>query len=1236
MLESEPEEVASDVAVPVEQAQTAWDEDQRVDDTDPTFADLSPQLKLRVREELGRNELTPESATDIIQQHQEEAALAQRDAEVKAARVADAARAEGALTTQAAASLRTGDVRSALADTAQNSKVPLFRALAQRFTQAPDRANPDLLDGVTVTVADNLTDAEGTPVRGRVTMNRDGYGATVELDAKTGADETTLLHEVTHAATLYNLTRPEAELSPDQRAAKQKLKSLLAKAKASLGAKRPELSSLAEFASQAMTNLEFRKELDAIPYTGGKSVWQEFKSRILQLLGVKAPKTTSQAATEAVEALFGQAKATPETAGQTYYSKADKAFQNSTLAPEIIRLARERFHTEESIFSRIAGAIKKVRNAAFGKNSTGFIDVVRTTGTDHMASLEGKLDDRTYHGALRDAAGNLKSTVVARQALDFDKMLPAIFREGGIRIDPATRYVTVAQMKAKLDDIYSMITAWGKTENMGFEAAYSAADRILEVLRVNELIKLNAIGAADVDIHLRTPSDAIDYAAIKEVVDKYNNDPRLQAIQKLLDEVRIPMIDLLEQTGRITTEVAQEYRTANFYVPFDRVSLDDQVKFFRAAKTAKGGIASAFRDPKLQGSKMRQTKNVIESFYSTMSWLTQEVLKQNAMNSLLEDSLVAGLTRKVSESELHKYPYHVAHYEKGERVYYGFDSQYDVMAFQALPEIADKFVSVAARVANLQRTFVTAEPTFAVAQLAKDAVGALVIAGNVSSPLRFLWDCAWNFSKLTGNTTLNLAKGLLGFKHGITEVEMSMRRAGVASELEYARTDPAADVLLAIGARKRKFAGSSILGEAVHALKQITHNSDIAIRKALYDDVMRHYNDPILAAHNARELINFRRAGSSGLVNSFSATVPFFKTSLQVLDLLYRSATGKGNAMGLPARVAQAKFARHLAMFGGLCFLYSMLKPGDGDDEESKKFRGIDERFRDSHFIFGDNFKIPVRGDLVIVKKAADLAVDWYTRQGTPEEITAKQVLKSLMAATVNGLMPPAPIPTLFKLPLEVAFDLPTTLTRNPVVGTYMRGLDPSVQATSRTSEAAKQLAEEAQRLFGIEVSPLRLEAAARGFVASYYGHFAAATNQLLNPDRVEETPLHKMAIVGAFMFDPKDVQNADLDDFYDLAAVVTRRQNTLRELERTNPDKVLPYSDAHKAELSADKLVSSRMQELAAVRRNLKFLNSTSGAQTMPDKAQRIREIDSLETAQREIVKGLNGIRAQLGIEKP
>ena len=1188
-----------------------------------------------MREELGRNELTAESADAIIKQHQEETALAQRDAEVKAARLADEARSEGALTTQAAQSLRAGDVRSALADTAQRSKVPLFRALAQRLTQAPDRANPDLLDGVTVTVADNLVDAEGAPVMGRVTMNRDGYGATVELDSKAGVDETTLLHEVTHAATLYNLTRPETELSPDQRAAKQKLKSLLAKAKASLGAKRPELTSLPEFAAQAMTNLAFRKELDAIPYTGGKSVWQEFKSRVLQLLGVKVPKTTSQAATEAVEALFGQAKATLETAGQTYYSKVDKAFSQTTLDPEIVRLARERFHTEASIFSRIAGAIKKVRDAAFRKDGTGWIDTIRTKGTDHLASLEGRLDERAYHGALRDAAGALKSTVVARQALDFDKMLPAIFREGGIKIDPTTRYVTVEQMQAKLDDVYKMITAWGKPNKLGFEAAYASVDRILEVLRVNELIKLNAIGAADVDIHLRTPSGAIDYAAIKSVVARYNNDPQLQAIQKLLDDVRIPMVNLLEQTGRITPEVAQEYRSANFYVPFDRVSLDDQVKFFRAAKRAKGGLASAFKDPKLKGSNMRQTKNVIESFYSTMSWLTQEVLKQNAMNAMLEDSLVNGLAQKISASDLHKYPYHVAHYENGEQVYYGFDSQYDVIAFQALPEITDKFVRVAARFANLQRTFVTAEPTFAVAQLAKDAVGALVIAGNTSSPIRFLWDCVWNFSKLTGNTTLNLAKGLAGTKHGITNVELAMRRSGVASELEYARIDPAADVLMAIGARKRKFAGSTILGETVHALKQITHNSDIAIRKALYDDVMRSYNDPILAAHSARELINFRRGGSSGLVNSFSATVPFFKTSLQVLDLLYRSATGKGNPMGLPAQVARAKFVRHMAMFGGLCFLYSMLKPGDGDDEESKEFRGIDERFRDSHFIFGD-FKIPVRGDLVIIKKAADLAIEWYSRQGTPEEVTAKQVLKSLMSATVNGLMPPAPLPALFKLPLEVAFDLPTTLTRNPVVGTYMRGLDPSVQSTSRTSEAAKQLSDEAQRLFGVEVSPLRLEAAARGFAAAYYGHFAAATNQLLNPDRIEDTPLHKMSVVGAFMFDPKDVQNADLDDFYDLAAVVTRRQNTLKELEKTNPDRIPQYIEAHMAELSADKLVANRMQQLAAVRRDLKFLNSKAGAQTMTDKAERAKTIDNLETAQREVVKGLNSIRAQLGIEKP
>jgi hypothetical protein len=838
----------------------------------------------------------------------------------------------------------------------------------------------------------------------------------------------------------------------------------------------------------------------------------------------------------------------------------------------------------------VTQAVKQATSSAVAAvkplQGIGAVDKVRTMVVDRFAAVSNRLA-ALYDGAVRDAAGKTNALAIARQAEDVQKMLPALFEEGGLRINPATGLYETYRLKDAPQDVYVPLQKWIKSKGLDFETGYAQASTILEGMRVHELVKQNAAGATDALIHWRDTNGNIDTARIAQAVAEYNASPDLKEMTRIMDAPRIELINQLEKAGRLTAEDAKFYREAINYVPFDRLSeIDD--KYFSGAKRISGrGLAQLGKLPELVGSENRPVGNVIDNYFRTMGWLAQQLVKQNANTELIGAMGAVGAAKYIGPSQnASKTGFTVPLFRNGEKVFYDVPTKYDAAAFIDSPRVPAVYWRQMAKASKLLRLLVTANPAFAVGQVATDIQGALLTSG-VKHPLSFAGAVVGNFAQLSWHELKSLGADLTGKDSKMHDMERQFGRTGLHGDVDYNAPSPASTLLYDLNLRKR-----TPIQSIIHRLEKITNGSDLAVRKAVYDYTLKDTKDELLANTRARELINFHRRGTSALAQDLITTVPFLNAAAQGTDLLYRAATGRENAMGVESAAARKMFLQRVSIYAAGALAYAMTKAGD--DEYDK----LNRRTRDNNWILGNGVKIPIRGDIAVVKVAIENAVDWQRRQGTKEERQASEaVLSVLNYAREQYVGRITPIPIAIK-PVVEAFFNHSALTGRELIGTYQQGMLPHMQVGKGTSELAKTMAEYMSKEFKYEVSPIIIDNTLKG----YFGTSAAAvmmvTDSMLHPNRPDR-PMHQWMLVSNFAYDSTQLTNPK-DEFYDLRAKVIPIQNTLNELAKTDVAKAREFVQEHKEELALSKGVLTGLKQLSDLRKYRKYLESAEGEKAM------------------------------------
>lgn len=832
------------------------------------------------------------------------------------------------------------------------------------------------------------------------------------------------------------------------------------------------------------------------------------------------------------------------------------------------------------------GALTKLVDSFKLQGGVDYTTTFRTQVADIGATIEARLR-KDFDGAVRDSLGNVNPMGLYRQAQDYTKMLLEYFQRGGLSKDPNTKQwmVTDAEGVRPPAAVYELIDKWAAKNGYTRERGTQIASRVLEGVRLDQMRASNQRGETDFALHLKDPQ-------IDQLVAEYNADPDLQEMSKLMDEARVALVDHLVQVGRLSPEEGKAWGEVIGYVPFDRISEETLTNFRKIKKVSGKGLAHLGKLPELVGSIERPVGNVFDNYIDTLGWMVGQIVKNDATVQTLRALEDIGSAKFLHGSTQGR-PNTVGAYIDGEMKYWELPSKYDVMAFKDLNPPKAGWLLALGRFSNVLRKSVTVLPPFALKQVTDDVQRAIITSG-VKNPGALMWMALTNFPKLA-------VAELRGIQHPMVR---EFGALGLTGEYDFEAGKPAKSLLKDLGYKPRgKFE------TLIHRLDGITRASDLSVRKAIYDQTMKETQDALLAQTRAREFINFRRRGASDFVGAMVTTIPFFNAYIQGMDVLYRAASGKDSSSSVGRAQARRMFWSRAGTVFMLSSLYAL---GKGDDDE---YEEMDLRTRDSNWILPGGVKIAAPGELgALFKVIPERIVEYMRRQGTPEEQTAWEATHTALTYMYEQYIGRVtPVPQAVK-PIMEAWANKSFLTGRQLEGFHHLQMDPTMRRTEQTSELAVAIANFSRDTVGVEVSPIMVDNALRGYFGTSAALLTMTTDSLLNPTRVDR-PLHKYALLSNYLYDP--VGTRRVTEFYETRDSVGKTGATLRELMKTDIDRAVKYAEEHQDDLMLEKAVNSTLNQLEKTRAYRKYLNSPDGAAAMPAD---VREAELVELRKMEV----------------
>jgi hypothetical protein len=599
-----------------------------------------------------------------------------------------------------------------------------------------------------------------------------------------------------------------------------------------------------------------------------------------------------------------------------------------------------------------------------------------------------------------------------------------------------------------------------------------------------------------------------------------------------------------------------------------------------------------------------------------MGWMVGQVMNNDARVQTLTGLQELGFTKAPARMPGTENRSAKA-YVNGELRYWELPSRYDVAAFQDLNPPKMAIMRTLGTFSNILRKSVTLLPPFALKQVTDDVQRAMLTSG-VKSPTALLRMTLANFGSLAWAE-------LRGIQHPIVK---EFGALGLTGEYDFQAGKPALSVLKDLGYRERTVAGSKLLGTLLHRLDGITRASDLAVRKAIYEQTMIENNkDQLLAQSRAREFINFRRRGASEAIAIATATIPFFNAYVQGMDVLYRAASGRDSSSSVGRAQARQLFWSRAGTVAMLSTMYALMS---GDDED---YQDMDLRTRNSNWILPGGYKIPVPGELgALFKVIPETVIEYLRRSGTPEEQTALEAIRSAAKyMSEQYIERTVPIPQAVK-PLIEAWTNYSFFTGRELEGIYQKQQDPSMRVTSKTSELAQAISNFSRDVIGVDaVSPIQIDNMLSGYLGSTAALVTMMTDSLLNPSRVDR-PLHKYAFLSNYMYDP--VGTRRLTEFYDEREKVGKANNTLRQLITTDIARAEAYAESHQTELALESSINSTLEQLERTRAYRKHLNSPDGAAEM-SKAERESELEEIKKMEVEFTRWVREAKTALRKEQ-
>jgi len=525
------------------------------------------------------------------------------------------------------------------------------------------------------------------------------------------------------------------------------------------------------------------------------------------------------------------------------------------------------------------------------------------------------------------------------------------------------------------------------------------------------------------------------------------------------------VLAIAEARGLIDAESRQVWRDG-FYVPFYR-NMEDGT----TGPSVKSGLVNQYAFKKLKGSSRQLNEDLLANTLQNMAHLLSAASKNQAAAASLRAAESAGVAHRVPSGTKGA----VRFLDGGREQHYLIDDPFIYDAITSLESV--KVVGLEKVLSKFKHWLtlgVTINPAFQLRSLMRDAIQSIAITNIDTNPLA------------------NVKQGLASQMTKDQDYINALASGGLIrfnSLLEGNRADHTRKLI------KMGVADSTILDtrekvemfftKALDKWLAVGDISESTNRMALYKQLIAKGEDPLLAAYQARDLMDFSMQGQWRAVRFLTQVVPFLNARLQGLYKLGRDGvvpTGRvlfGGGDATDKQIAK----RFGAVTGAVAMASILLLAAYEDDEDWKKREDWD---RDTYWWFkvGDTaFRIPKPFEVGAIGTIAERTAEFFMT----DDLSGDRFLQRLghMMSSTFALNP---IPQMVK-PLLDVYANEDSFTQRPIETMGMERLQPQDRFTGQTSEVAKWLGQlglpEPGRLMSGQyqaLSPVQIDALIRGY----------------------------------------------------------------------------------------------------------------------------------------------------------
>jgi hypothetical protein len=684
--------------------------------------------------------------------------------------------------------------------------------------------------------------------------------------------------------------------------------------------------------------------------------------------------------------------------------------------------------------------------------------------------------------------------------------------------------------------------------------------------------------------------------------------PELKEVVDIWQGIRKNNIEVMVNSGLWSPEYAQRLWDNMDYVPYYR---EEQLEEGAGPQEFIRGLQVKSKEFQLKGSGAA-VNDVFDNMIRWSQYAMNRAVRAHKATQMIDAALkieVDGKPMATKVTEQKRGMNIVRAFRDGKQELYDMADPLFVPAFSSIQNVSIPTLTFMAKVSNVLRQSVVLYPLFSVAQVPQDSFAAMFSSGlKTQHALKIPYLAVKEFIKTLSKTS---------------QTHNELKRFGVVGVRDFSATVIRDDAEIYAGLRPPKGGW----GKTKEFLEHIAMSADNAVRQAVYEASMQQGLNKSEALEKAFEIINFRRRGTSKMLNVMGQTVPFFYAYLSAQRVAYRVLSGVGISPS-DRKEALTTLATTSAAVAALSMLYAM---ANGDDED---YAETPAAIRDRTLTIpgSGGVRIPLRPDFFLFPKI--VAEHTYLMLSDKGYEDGAKFRKSMADALLSAVASPTPFPTAIKPAIEVAINY-DFFQGKPLIGTFEKQKDIERQFRDSTSELAKILSN-VPLSYSLEkgkfegMSPIAIDHMIRGMLGSFGGLVLFGTNQFLHSDpdvpRPEMSATEMLAALpGTSGLLKRPQESALKNDFFVLRDEVEKAANTFNDIKTRSPEGIQAFLEDEKnaIRLGMAKGVDKINRHLSDIRRRMTIITNMPESQMSADeKAQNIRELRELE---REILRSVN-----------